>query len=705
MSYKRAAGVAVWGVVFQSLGSSALLIYGAAAKDPAALGGGFYSLTGVLAWAVLAVVFDQHRRERMEAIEAENFAAENVVGQSVFESGRADLNAAARRLDGMYRYLLPAAGVIIGVTLIATGLTRFFGAEAVGGIDLFGTGAAERVAQKDNFVPPGQSAIAIAIGLGLAAIGFVFARYVSGMAQTKEWAILRGGAVFAVGLSLTGVLLTVAHTADRVGSDVVLRVLYTALPLAMVLLGAEVFLNLLLDVYRPRGAGEVSQPAFDSRLLGLVAAPDKIAESISDAINYQLGFDVTSSWFYKLLSRWAVVIALFGGLVLWGMTSLAVVEPHQRALVLRFGEPIDEVGPGLHFKAPWPIDELLVPDYLRTEGEGDNERVFVERTATGLRELELGSQPSRDASRSVVWAAAANRPGVRQFIVQPDAAERTFEGIGSGIALISTEIPVVYAVREGELRNYLELGVDAPTREDILENVAKREAQRFLGTLRVEQVLGPGRVEIAAQLKDRIEAAYGRINGGRGAGVDVLKVGLSGAAPPADAVTAFESVIESRQKSAARLAIANQVAVRELAGVIGGPEQAREVAEMIRVREELSRSEGERSDAVVRADVEIRELIERSGGEAADLILQAKADRWERHLSERSRAALYGGQLDAFTAAPAIFRAKRYFESLADAFEGTRLYVIGVDPERTKIRMDLMDEFFTDAFDPLSDLE
>lgn len=708
LSYKRAAGVAVWGIVFQVLVTATLLIYGATGDDPAALTSGFYSLTGLPAWGVLALVFDQHRREREEAIEAENFAAENVVGQSVFEGGREDLHVAARRLEGMYKYLVPGVSLVIGAAMVGLGLWRFFGAEGVGGIDLFGASAADRVGDLDNFVPPEHSPIAIAIGLAIAAIGFVFARYVSGMAQTREWSILRGGAVFAVGVSLSGVLLTVAHTSDRVGTDLVLRVLYTGLPIALVVLGAEIFLNFLLDIYRPRKAGEVSRPAFDSRLLGFVAAPDKIAESISDAINYQLGFDVTSSWFYKLLSRWIVAIVLFGALVLWGMTALAVVEPHQRALVLRFGEPIREEGPGLVVKAPWPIDELLVPDYLRTQGEGEDEQVFIERTATGVRNLELGSAARSETNRGSVWADAGSRPGLRQFIVQPDlsADSSSLDGVGTGISLVSAQIPVLYAVRDGALESYLQLGVDAPTREDILENVAKREAQQYLGTLTVSDVLGAKRNEIASELKRRIEAAYDAVNDGAGAGVDVLFVGLEQTLPPADTVTAFESVIESRQKAAARLAGAQTLAVQELASVVGGPEQAERIAAMIAEREELSRNLSANAPEVVEADVAIREAIEASGGQAAQQILRAKADRWDRHLSERARAALYEGQLEAFTAAPTIFKSKRYFETLARSFEDTRLYITATAPERLRVRIDLMDEFFSsDVFDPLAEGE
>ncbi|MGC8159923.1 hypothetical protein ACP3WZ_25700, partial [Salmonella enterica] len=79
--------------------------------------------------------------------------------------------------------------------------------------------------------------------------------------------------------------------------------------------GVEVFVNFVLDIYRPRKAGESPRPAFNSPLLGLVASPETVARSINEAINYQLGYDVSGTWLYRLLSRAAAPLIL-GGLLI-----------------------------------------------------------------------------------------------------------------------------------------------------------------------------------------------------------------------------------------------------------------------------------------------------------------------------------------------------------------------------------------------------
>ncbi|HED53510.1 MAG TPA: hypothetical protein ENJ00_04845, partial [Phycisphaerales bacterium] len=340
-----------------------------------------FVLLGSGVWLTLAIIFDQHRRERIEAIEQENFAEQDLVGSNVFEDAGADLLVAARRLDSLYKYMLPAVSLAMGAALIGAGLLRFGG-----GDETVIEGMNRGVSGAD--VGTGSHGWAIAIGIGVAVIGFVFARFTSGMARAKVWENLRGGAVFSVGSALFGLAIAVAQFADLAGFDAPLRWLNPTLSVVMIVLGAEIFLNFALDIYRPRPAGEYPRPAFDSRLLGFVAAPDRIAESINDAINYQFGYEVTGSWFYKLLSRSFLWLVLFGGVSMWLLTSFAVIEPHQRGLLLVNGSPRgEELGPGLHVKPPWPFGKVVIPEFVRTETEGEGKdavkRRIVEQTATG----------------------------------------------------------------------------------------------------------------------------------------------------------------------------------------------------------------------------------------------------------------------------------------------------------------------------------
>ncbi|MBZ0173625.1 MAG: hypothetical protein K8E66_14680, partial [Phycisphaerales bacterium] len=123
LSFKRAASVAMLGLAIQIGITLILLLYGLYGRDNAAFSASFFSLVGVFVWLVLMLLFDQHRRERLEAMEAEALADE--AATSVFEEGAADLRIASRRLQTWYKFVIPITSLLIGGALIALGFWRF----------------------------------------------------------------------------------------------------------------------------------------------------------------------------------------------------------------------------------------------------------------------------------------------------------------------------------------------------------------------------------------------------------------------------------------------------------------------------------------------------------------------------------------------------------------------------------------------------
>ncbi|MEM8758387.1 MAG: SPFH domain-containing protein [Planctomycetota bacterium] len=703
LSYQRATSVAVFGIISHVVLGAGLLVYGILNGDPAARTASVFVLLGVVVWTSLAVLFDQHRRERIEAIEAENFAEQDLASSSVFEESGDELRVAAKRLQTLYAFAMPTVSVLVGAALVVFGILLLPGAES-GFVEE--TNAAAQTSPREF---GGSHGWGIAVGIGLAVIGFVFARFTSGMARAEVWSALRGGSVYAVGASLLGLALAVCHFLDLAGLAEPLRLLDSAFAIAMIVLGAEVFLNFVLDIYRPRAPGTYPRPAFDSRLLGFAAAPDRIAESISDAINYQFGFEVTSSWFYRLLSKSFIWLILIGGAATWLMTSLAVVEPHQRGVLVVNGEVTDrELGPGLHVKPPWPFGRVVVPDYVRevTEGDGTDASTtrFVEETATGVRTLELSAQPA-DADGPILWGD--EELDETWVLVQPatdtDAA-RSNAQFGRGLSLASVRVPLYYSVARGGVKPFLLLGRDAEARDSILRSVAQRELVRELGSRPINEVIGPGREAIRRSLQSRIERAYAELNpqpSGEplGAGVDVLFVGFEDARPPREAAAAFEQVFEATQKAARGRALADQHRLTTLAASIGSSSNAELVTEALDRYDALGLGAGN-EDERRRVEVEIRDLFERSGGAAADEILLAQGERWRTLNNAHAAASAYRGRLEAYRAAPEIVETRLRLDAIAQAIEDLRLYVVDEALEK-RIRVDLQDVYLgTDVFDP-----
>lgn len=691
LTYRRATSVSLLGLVIQAALAVALLVYGVLARDHAALTACLFVALGIPIWLTLAIVFDQHRRERVEALEAERLAEAEGAGSSVFEGQGTEFRVAARRVQTLHRFVVPAVSLVVGAAMIALGLWRLTEGRAF--------------LSPDRFAEPRQRGWAIAIGLTLAFVGFVFARYVSGMAKQRVWANLRAGSAAAVGAALLGLAMAVGQFIDIAGPNVVLRYLQVAFPIFMIAAGAEIFLNFVLDLYRPRKPGELPRPAFDSRFLGFAAAPDRIAKSISDAINYQLGFNVTSGWFYRLLSRSVLLLVLLGVGIIWALTSLTVVQPHQRAIVLRFGRPVGkELGPGLHLKAPWPIDTVEAPVLLRTDPRTGRSSV-AGYTATGVRTLELGTPPPT-AAGPILWTNEHAREETFQ-LVQPSRAGTRSAGQDqvAGLAMVAIEIPMQYAVRDVMLFDQLA----APElRDDLLRSVAQREIVRFFSGAALDDVIGGRRVEIAQQLRRRIEAAYAAMNPGpdgrpRGAGVEILSLGVMRAHPPQKVAANFERVVQAEQNRQAKIESANADEIETLTRVVGSVELANRIVAEIDALTALRDGRDRRAtpEEILAQELKIQQLIETAGGRAAATIAEARAERWARHMRERGRAARYEGQLAAYEASPEVYKASLYFEALKQAFANARLYITSEAVKDLRITTDLQDrETGVDVFNP-----
>lgn len=661
-TYRRAVGVSIAGLVLQLALGGLLLIYGLLGKDHAAMAAATYAGFGAAMWLALAIVFDQHKRERIEAIEAESLAQQQA-GTSVFQGDASEFRVAAKRLAGLYRWFMPGVSLVLGLGMVGAGVLLF--REGLQRLDVDpNTG---------KLILPGLKGWALGVGLSVAVIGFVFARYASGMAKQKVWSGLRAGAAAAVGTSILGLIIAIGQFAHLAGQDLILQYSAVVAPGLIVFIGAETLMNFLLDLYRPRKAGDIPAPAFESRLLGFVAAPDRIAKSVSDAINYQIGFDVSGSWFYRLLSQWVLPIVAGGALVFWLLSALVVVRPHQRALVLHWGSVSRELTPGLHVKWPWPIEVLQVPEFLVTDEKG--KVVSAVRTTTGIRTLELGTAGSATPG-PILWTNDHAREEIYQ-IVQP-TPDPNSSNIGAvrDLALVALEVPLSYIVTD--VRLYEELGTPQ-MRDEMLRGVARREVVQHMAHVTVDEVLGSGRMRLSDDLQAAIQKAFDEMNAGpdgkpRGAGIRIVSFGIAGVHPPTAVAPNFEAVVQAQQYREAKIETAHKDAIETLTKVVGSVNLADQIVAELDALEK-QREAGPTAAAVADQEFKVQKLLEQAGGSAASSIAKASADRWTRHMSERGRAARYRGQLASYQAAPLIYKSSLYFDALKETMKGARLFI------------------------------
>jgi len=658
LNYQRAASRCLLGLFLQLALGIVTLLYSLVLRSSNVEGHTAFTaalvlLIGSAVWLVLAIVFDQHRRERLEALEAQSLASQSARASTVFDESAEDLRVAAKRLRGLHKYFVPAVSLLIAAGFIAVGLWRMPGARELIDPDKV------RV-----FGPPGW-AIAIAVLLALA--GFLFARYIAVMAKQKVWANLRAGGGQSMAAAVIGVTMIVGHLFAFAGNMVVLRYLPAAIAVLALVLGAEILLNFVLNLYRPRARDQMPRPAMESNLLGFLAAPDKIADTLGGAVNYQFGFDVTGSWFYRLLNRSFLWLTLMLTFVVWMMTALYVVNPDERGLVTTRGRFVEEVGPGWGLKWPWPISR-------------------VERfSTTTSRRLELAT-PSSKTGKAILWT---NAHGVEEvnMLVRPAAVDAGETGNDEDFSIISAVVPVLYSVED--LKKFNEFATPE-TRERLLISIGRREVTMFFATVSVDDILGGDRPRVSEELRQRLNKAYQA----KGAGIRVLFAGVEGVHPPLDVAINFEEVVRKQQDAIGAVEQAEDIVTGTLARVAGTRAAAREIISGL---DELARLDAA-SDAKSAEQVEfVKDLIGRSDGLASATVRQAQAERWRIHMDARGQAERFDALNRAFEAAPAYFIADTYFRTLTDIMKEARLYVI-VDDGAVEIRTDLTESAATGTF-------
>lgn len=681
LSYKRAANVSLIGLIIQAVLALLLFVYSFYARDHAAMSAALFVALGGVVWLSLIILFDQHRRERIEAIEAEAMATAEA--SSAFDEAGEETRPASRRLANLYKFVMPAVALTLAGVLAAVGFWRLRSASALMADDAMGE--------------PTHRGWVISIGLGLAFVGFVFARFVSGMARQDVWQHLRAGAAYAVGAAVVGLALAVAHFVDLFGPSVLVDWLPLILPWLFVVIAGEIVLVFLFDLYRPRKPGEIPALTMESRLLGFIAASDRVVESIGEALNYQFGVDISSTWFYALVRKIAPALAAVVVLAIWAMSCFVVLYPHQEALLIRNGRFVRVLEPGLHLKLPWPFDRVEIPVYRRPD-PASADRTIETRTVTGIRTLDLAGPPISKDVRAVLWSEQ-HAPEEFYFICQPTRLRGTSfssdadRGNRAELALVAARITLQYAISDVE--KFERLAPDR-MRDEVLRSVAQRAVTLYLGSRTLDDIIADDRAAIGGVLRDIVAAEFARLNPGpdgqpMGAGVDVRFVGIESAHPPQRVAPVFERVVQAEQARLALVLSAEADRIAELSRIVGSVALAEQIVAELRDLERMQEA-GADDESIATQNLAIEALLAEAGGEADAIIQTARAQRWQRHMGERGRAARHIGRVEAYRAAPNLYRVREYLGALADAMRDSRVYLMTDDIPDLRIEWDLQDQ-------------
>ena len=587
---KRGKNVAIVGTILQLVFTAAMLTMWLLTKSLAAMVCTWALAGGVLLWLMAAVLFYCRQLAAQEEIELAEIAARGETG-TIFEGEQGvAMRVAAGRLAAMERWAVPIFAVLWAC-----------GHAVVGALTIRYLAALDKPLALTGVAPAALFAVLIAF------MAFLFSRYCTGLGTERPWLLLRAtGSYLLVNVLLIAAVLVALLAASQKYASADRIIAYLS-PAVQLLLAAEVVLNVLLDLYRPRVGGQEDRPPFDSRLFNLVAQPGRVGHTIAETLNYQFGFEVSKTWFYQLLGRAFVPLIVLGIVVMFLMSTIVMVPEGSQAIVFHFGVPSAEtVKPGIWLKWPWPIDRVEMFDtgqvYEIVLGEGE-ERTEKERAASYVngRRLFLWTEEHGDRKELDFLVAGPKRgPG---DTAKEDATGRKEAKALPSVDVIKLVVPVQYRITDA-----FKYGYKSRDSHALLEKVAYQKMVQYCASAtltsskgdpdsdRPEAIMTHGRAKAARKLKDHIQKAVGPGPDGLDLGVEITYVGLVSVHPPADVAPEYQKVLEAERAQDEKRYEAQGQANKLLARVAGTPGDARKLAQAIRVLdslEELSRQRNE----------------------------------------------------------------------------------------------------------------
>ncbi len=470
----------------------------------------------------------------------------------------------------------------------------------------------------------------VALGLFgvLALILFMSGRFSVTLARLESNRLLRAASNFVLLGSYLAVLAGLALLGEKIEFPTADFYVARALVVLLGLLALETLVTLVFEIYRPRLKGKIARPLYDSRLIGLLAQPEGLVATAAQTLDYQFGFKVSETWFFKVMREKLPIILLVQLGVLMLSTCVVFIETGEEALIERFGKPISEnnvLKPGAHLKLPWPVDKVY---RFRTEE---------------IQTLRVGSALKDDDhdKKVVLWNVSHVKEEVNYLVANRyEMATNLLTETPSStrvppVSLLTTSIPIQY-----QITNITAWVYGHENGSNALVNIATREVVRFLVSVDMEELMSVQRQASAQALAERIQAAADA----RNLGVKILHVALQDVHPPVKVAPEYQKVVAAIHQKQAKIVAAE-------------------------------------GDAIVTNAV--------ATAKATEIVNQAQANRLNTELVTTARAAAFTNQIPAYAAAPSVYRQRLYAQTLPRATAGARKYILVVTNTKPVITFDL----------------
>ncbi|MBD3316702.1 MAG: hypothetical protein GF344_13015 [Chitinivibrionales bacterium] len=385
--------------------------------------------------------------------------------------------------------------------------------------------------------------------------------------------------------------------------------------------------------------------ALDSYILEGLTNPRDARKTIVGMLHDVFGFDVSQTAFFRLAALLLVPFVAASIVLMAALSSIVIVEPHQQAVILRFGMlSRGTPGPGIHLKWPWPVGATRVYD-IRT-----------------IRKVHVGShQVLQDGDVfkkgvPLLWTNTHGVSGEELLIVSaPQSLVRDAARSGGRLApgeerapsvsLAGADICVEYSI--ADLPCYVTVSAQP---DSLVARLAEAEASKILYRYDIDSLFTAARLEFAALLHEKLQE---RIDQTR-LGVRVMHVGMTAVHPPLPVATAFEETVAAQQERETKIQEAHQKSIRDQVETAGSSANFAMLTSFIDSAEAVAGSLDRRAER----------LVLDCGGEVSKLLAEAAAYRLSRICAEQGKHDRFEQLGKCRRASPPAFENDRYLSVL-----------------------------------------
>jgi membrane protease subunit HflK len=627
----------------------------------------YFFLGTALIELILLVQFHQRYMAEQEKLDMSELSKDQRADKIFQQKGeQAQMFAVAqRRLDIFEKWFLPIFAVIIAIYQGAIGVYLL------------------KAVSRSNPAFGKQALLCAVVMIALAFVSFLVSRYATGMSSRAEWKPLRAGGSFLFSCAILSFAEAIALALVQFKIFPVIQVIEYCIPVILILLGVETLINVVLDIYRPRLAGLYSRAAFDSRLLGLLNEPGEILHTAAGAIDYQFGFQVSQTWFYKLLQKAVIPLIFFGAVTLYLLSCVVVVNSDEQAIIERFGNPKDAGGnvrlinPGIHFKLPWPIDIARIYPTSR------------------IVEIPIGYVPKIDPKTGqpvrepLLWGKDHYKEEFSVLVASREGAGSASQG-AAPVSLLKANIPVQYRVEN--IYDFLYSHDDyeepdqliRPGSEKHLEEICYQELTKFAAGATIEvddqaslqkSLLGAGRTRAKEVLTQKIQQAADEAK----LGVKIVFLGIQGIHPPTQVAADYQKVVGAVQTKQGMILYSEALRNRMLTELAGGVEDAEKLSSLVSKYQDT----GPRGESKVEADLD--KGFTDAGGEIFARLRNAQSYAFEKVTVAEATGLRFASQVKAYNAAKDFYKREQRLVALEEGLANIRKYVVVADTNDSQV--------------------